>query len=349
MKHVPHAGRLAGLAHARHFRIMAMRIFMVVLCFFVCSCGTDVKPLVPSVVVALGDNPTTAIVAEAVSPSPGVRVTTSDGTPVPGVSVTFAVTGGVGGVTNWLQETDAQGVARVGRWTMGTVAGNNTLTATVADIAPVEITVVAVAGAPASVTLSVAPSAIVMNRVPFPVQPTVQLYDRFNNVSTRSGVWVEARITSSGALLLGNVRASTDATGAATFSGLFVAGTAGEHTIGFGGTSGGTSANVTVIAGPAETLSMHNGNDQTAAAGASVPVRPAVRLADIDDNPIPGVTVTFAVGSGGGSVTEASQTTDANGIATVGSWTLGSAGPNTLTATATPLPGLPVTFTATGQ
>jgi hypothetical protein len=61
------------------------------------------------------------------------------------------------------------------------------------------------------------------------------------------------------------------------------------------------------------------------------------------------VSVTFAVASGGGSITGGSTTTNASGIATVGSWTLGTtAGPNTLTATATGLSGSPVTFTATG-
>ena len=59
--------------------------------------------------------------------------------------------------------------------------------------------------------------------------------------------------------------------------------------------------------------------------------------------------VTFAVTSGGGSITGASQTTASNGIASVGSWTLGSAvATNTLTATAAGLSGSPVTFTASG-
>src|SRR5205085_1200814 len=50
-----------------------------------------------------------------------------------------------------------------------------------------------------------------------------------------------------------------------------------------------------------------------------------------------------------GSVTGATQTTDASGIAAVGSWTLGTtAGGNTLTATSGSLSGSPVTFTATG-
>jgi hypothetical protein len=66
---------------------------------------------------------------------------------------------------------------------------------------------------------------------------------------------------------------------------------------------------------------------------------------DANGNPVSGVSVIFAVGTGGGSVTGGTQTTNASGVATVGSWTLGTVGSNTLTATAGILP--PVTFTAT--
>src|SRR5207237_4923745 len=54
-------------------------------------------------------------------------------------------------------------------------------------------------------------------------------------------------------------------------------------------------------------------------------------------------------GAGAGAGTGANQTTDATGVAAVGSWILGkTAGPNTLTATAPGLTGSPLTFTANG-
>ena len=83
--------------------------------------------------------------------------------------------------------------------------------------------------------------------------------------------------------------------------------------------------------------------------GAAVPTKPSVRVTDANNNPVSGVVVTFAVASGGGSITGGSATTNASGIATVGNWTLGTtAGTNTLTATSGGLSGSPVTFTATG-
>ena len=94
---------------------------------------------------------------------------------------------------------------------------------------------------------------------------------------------------------------------------------------------------------------MSAGNGQSATAGTSVTTAPRVLVSDANDNPVAGVTVTFAVASGGGSVSGAAATTNASGIATVGSWTLGTtAGANSLTATSAGLTGSPVTFTATG-
>ncbi|MFI5311215.1 MAG: beta strand repeat-containing protein [Gemmatimonadales bacterium] len=92
-------------------------------------------------------------------------------------------------------------------------------------------------------------------------------------------------------------------------------------------------------------LVMAAGNNQSASAGTAVQVRPAVRLADASGRAVSFATVSFAVASGGGSLTGATQISDNDGAATVGSWTLGSAaGANTLTATVSGLP--PVTFTA---
>ena len=99
----------------------------------------------------------------------------------------------------------------------------------------------------------------------------------------------------------------------------------------------------------ASAIGVQAGNGQTAVAGSVVAIPPAVLVTDRFGNPIAGVSVTFAIGSGGGTVAGASQTTNASGIATVGNWTLGpTVGPNTLTASSTGITGSPVTFTATG-
>ena len=83
----------------------------------------------------------------------------------------------------------------------------------------------------------------------------------------------------------------------------------------------------------------------TAPAGAQVTELPSVLVSDASGRPLAGAPVTFTVTGGGGTVTGGSATTDASGIATVGSWTLGSAsGANTLSAVTGNLPQ--VAFTA---
>jgi len=97
-------------------------------------------------------------------------------------------------------------------------------------------------------------------------------------------------------------------------------------------------------------LAIVAGNNQNAIAGQAVAIQPAVKVTSSTGYAISGVTVTFAVASGGGSVTGAMPSTGADGIATVGSWTLGL-GANTLTATiaGSGVSGNPATFTATGH
>ena len=105
---------------------------------------------------------------------------------------------------------------------------------------------------------------------------------------------------------------------------------------------------IVVTAAQATTMAINAGDGQTATAGTSVATAPSVIVKDAGNNPVAGVTVTFAIASGGGSAIGLTATTNASGIATVGGWTLGQiAGMNTMTATSGTLSGSPLTFTAT--
>jgi hypothetical protein len=98
-----------------------------------------------------------------------------------------------------------------------------------------------------------------------------------------------------------------------------------------------------------ESLAKAAGDAQTGVVGSALLVAPSVQVIDGNGNTVYGVSVIFAVTSGGGSVAQTSVTTDSSGIATSGVWTLGPAGgANTLTAAAAGVGGSPVTFTATG-
>src|SRR4029079_1627495 len=114
-------------------------------------------------------------------------------------------------------------------------------------------------------------------------------------------------------------------------------------------TSEGKSATsiVTVVPGPASALAIAAGDGQTAAAGLPVATLPAVKVTDAFGNAVTGFAITFAVASGGGTITGGAATTNSSGIATVGSWTLGTkVGSNTLTASGAGLTPASVTFTA---
>jgi len=94
------------------------------------------------------------------------------------------------------------------------------------------------------------------------------------------------------------------------------------------------------------------GDGQSAAAGTAVAAAPAVKVIDRGGIPISAVPVTFQVTGGGGTVAPTTPVpTDAGGVATLNSWTLGSApGPNQLTASisASNVSGNPAVFAATG-
>jgi len=107
------------------------------------------------------------------------------------------------------------------------------------------------------------------------------------------------------------------------------------------------AATATQQAGVPASLTKVAGDGQSAPVGTAVATAPQVKVTDAFSTPVSGVSVTFAVASGGGSVTGATATTNSSGLASVGSWTLGpTAGSNSLTATVPTLGG--VTFTATG-
>ena len=100
----------------------------------------------------------------------------------------------------------------------------------------------------------------------------------------------------------------------------------------------------------ARNVAVHAGAGQSAPAGQPVPIPPAIRVTNGAGAPVSGMTVTFAVTAGGGSVTGGTATTGSDGVAAVGSWVLGAVGANALAATVTgATTGSPVSFTATGQ
>jgi hypothetical protein len=94
-------------------------------------------------------------------------------------------------------------------------------------------------------------------------------------------------------------------------------------------------------------LRLISGNGQTGAPSAALANPLVVAVADPAGNPVAGVAVTFAIASGGGTLSAPSATTNSLGQAST-TLTLGTATGNTIvTATASGLTGSPVSFTET--
>ena len=121
--------------------------FLVAGSLALASCGGDTKPQVPTTFNKIGDNQT-ATVGKAVANSPSVSVLDADGRGIPNVAVTFALASGGGTLAGTSAVTNSSGIATAGSWTLGNIAGTNTITAAAVNVpgSPVTFTAIALAG-----------------------------------------------------------------------------------------------------------------------------------------------------------------------------------------------------------
>lgn len=297
-------------------------------------------------------NGQSATVNTNVAVAPSVLVRDAFNNPVGGVAVTFAVASGGGAATGTSTTTSGSGVATVGSWTLGQTAGANTLTATATGLtgSPVTFTATGTAGAATSATITAGNGQTATVNTAVATDPAIIVRDQFSNPV--AGVAITWAVTGGGGTVVAGGGATTNAAGTATVSSWTLGTVAGTGNNTLSATAAGVTPSLTftasATAGAATVLAKNAGDNQAANAGQQVTTPPRVLVTDQFGNAVSGVAITFAVASGGGVATGLSQTTNASGLASVGSWTLGNtAGTNTLTAMATGL--TTVTFTATGN
>ncbi len=271
-----------------------------------------------------------------------VKVTDQFGGDVSGATVTWTRVAGNGTVSAASSATGATGTASI-NYTLGSAPSSDTVRASVGGVATsVLFSMKAVNRGPASIAIIAGNNQTGAPNSTLPTALVARVRDAQNNViAGQSVTW-----TATGAGVTFATPASlTDASGLATTA-VTLGAVAGVTTVTVTAGTISTTAQLTIAAGPAASITKTAGDLQTVAAGTAVPVAPTVTIKDAANNPVPNAPVVFAVASGGGSVTGASTTTNASGVATVGSWTLGGvAGANSLTATSG---SLVATFTATG-
>jgi adhesin/invasin len=304
-------------------------------------------------------------------PWPFTRATTNNGG-VPKVTVKDAAGNGVSGLTvNWTNgananstvggttssTTDASGVAQFGgaqggTWTAANVASGSgmTLQAAVAATALTASTTSTVVTSPSSISALISPSATTTVNTNVTPTPVVVVLDASGRpVPGTALTWgYTANPGSNGAIV--GFSAATDSVGRATPGVWRVSQTAGTNTVQatVNATAITISLTTTGVAGTASQIAVNGGNTQTAPTSTAVTTPPSVLVRDQFNNVVAGVSVTFSPTTGSGSVTGSPATTNASGIATVGSWTLGStAGTHTLNAFLTATPAVTTSFTAT--
>ena len=292
--------------------------------------------------------PAGALLSESVR----VRLLATDGLPIAGHALTAAVTTGGGGISSTTFTTDANGQIAFA-WTLGGLAGTQTVTVSAGT---------GVTNLVVSATASAAPTVatqLVVTQQPNAVLVVGQNLTQALLIEARdaSGVRVPAFTDSvtiafgtnpSGATLGGTVRVAAVG-GIATFNAWSVGAIGSGYTV-VAAASGLTSATTNpfdVGSGGAAALTIVSGDAQTGFVSQLLSTPVVVRVTDALLNPLAGVSVNFAVTSGGGSLGVSSVVTGAAGLATLSSWTLGATpGANALSATVAGVP--PLTISATG-
>jgi adhesin/invasin len=265
-----------------------------------------------------------------------VRAVDDAGLPVPNTVVTWSAVNGVTSVAT--STTDISGIAST-TLRLGTLAGPSSVTATIsvgATTKQVVFSATAAAGPVATLSFDAQPASAIAGAVLAPVVK-VRLLDAFGNaVTAPANVTLSLTGGVEGATLGGTTTAAT-AGGVASFSNLIITrmGTAYRLAASVGAVTV-TSAAFDIAAGAPALIEKVAGDARTVVAGTVIDVAPSVRVLDAFGNTVSGVPVVFApADEGSGSVSGGAVTTDANGIATVGTWTVGNEmGPSALVAAA---------------
>lgn len=171
-----------------------------------------------------------ATVGTNVTAVPSVRVTDAQGHPVAGVTVTFAVSAGGGAIGVTSGTSDIDGNTGVGSWTLGTVAGANTVTASTGGVPSVSFDATGTPDAPATLTFTAPPSTVVAGTQLPAVQ--VEVRDQHGNLLTNAATPVTIALGANpGGDVLAGAGSTTTSGGVATFAGLSLQKAASGYTL----------------------------------------------------------------------------------------------------------------------
>ncbi len=270
--------------------------------------------------------------------------------PVLGVPVAFV---SADSNTVRIRRSAGQPVNQAWAVVLATSGGNTVVTATLPNVAGTnaQATVSYVPGADRIATLSGDGQTVAPSGVSAPL--TVQVLDA-NGETFPAGIIVTfARTAGPAGSSIAPLTAVTDGQGQA--STVLTAGTTtGTVTVTASASRGGTpltgsplsfTATIATSTGPATALNPNSNLNQTQRVNTAASAPPSVKVVDAGGAGVAGVTVTFTAAAGNGIITGATKVSDAQGIATVTSWTMPqTVGTYSLTASSAGL--TPLTFTS---
>lgn len=165
---------------------------------------------------------------------------------------------------------------------------------------------------------------------------TIRVADQYGNTTTGAVTWA---VASGGGSITGSDTSVRWTLGTTTGSQSVTATLDNGASVTF---------HATALAGPPVAIVVVSGDAQRAPSGTALPAPLVVQLTDSNGNPTSGVTVTWTITAGGGTIT-ASSVTDASGQASA-QWTLGpTPGANSASASVSGTTLTPASFTATGS
>ena len=273
-----------------------------------------------------------------------VQALDTNGAPVANAKVNFDTTSG-GHVSQGVVQTDAQGMASVTA-TLGAAAGDQIFTATSAS-ATATFHETASTTTTGKVLVIVSGSGQTGTAGSALAQPLVVRVTNSGG-APQSGVTVTWKAVSAGAQV-STGSSTTDAQGLAMVNATLgpTAGTQSFIALVTGASGSPATFTENVRAAPASRLIIVGGDGQSGKAGTALAQLLVVQVTDASGNPVAGVTVTFAAGTGGGTISASSTTSDANGQVSAKVVLAATSGIETFIATSPGLSGSPATFTAT--
>jgi adhesin/invasin len=238
---------LTGQTGARTFTFSATGVTSVTSSNVSISAG-------PAAKLAMSTQPSSSAMsgaAFATQPKVQLRDVSNNTVSQSGVAVTVGVNSGTGtlGGTKTVT-TNSSGIASFSGLSI-TGSGTHVLVFTSPNLSPMTSSAISVTGSATQLAITTQPSGTATSGSALSRQPVVQLRDGSGATVATSGIAVTAAIATGGGTLSGTLTATTDASGAASFSGLMISGAAGDRTLVFSATglTSATSNTISVTTG----------------------------------------------------------------------------------------------------